>query len=799
MKWLFRLGQDLNRALARPAVRRLLGALVLFWLLDRAVYFLTETQWQQAAGFGTTWQIRVVAQLLLFGIAIGSTLLLSPFLKPLWNLPSQAPQLPSSYAWAQRRLHLLMHFDRRLVALLILGSALSSGWMAASHWPQWLLFLHGEKWGYQAPLWPRDVSWWLFQLSFWQLLLDVFGRAASVVFFCGLLLLLSRGAGRFFSRQPALPPQALQALALLGMALLLVRAAHFALMPFSEMTSSVLDAAQWNGRRPAWWLSAFLQAWPLALLLFFLVKRALPKHLFVLSLATAFLAPPFLLWAFSRLGSLIDNNDAFLTARRAATRQAWNLDSVKIEQWQPLNARRALPQDTDWLKHLRFDEKRDIIENRGAILSLRPLIWRLLWVWRRRDLSLLHGPENFTSRQTLETQRAALAPFLLPGNPARRVEIEGQVFHLQELMVATDAFPGSNAETMEVNGQTQSINSAYAAVLMVQNVPNGNIKFYALQAAPDALTCAWQKALPDLILPYAALPKMLPNRRRYPAELLKRQAHQLSEVMDADWHMARQRGASGWLEIQEPIYATLPSGKKSSFMAQLALCSDTNGQTLAALLQVCCEYDKFGQLSLLRFESGTSSLASLNSGLIGPDILAERLEAALPLEADLPQETTGVFSAKPQKVGPQWVAGTVVPVAIQNQVWLWQPIFREQKATKSLTGIALTNAAWADGPVGVGQSVQATQTDWKRLEQVWQNDDLQQAQSLRSRLRALLEPNKVQKEAEAARLIDLAAKLHQAAEKTEKTDPPAAQWLRQQQGQTLQELRRLMPLSAEKP
>ncbi|HEY0074598.1 MAG TPA: hypothetical protein VGB77_10885, partial [Abditibacteriaceae bacterium] len=97
MKWLFRLWQDLNRTLARPVVRRLLSALILLWLCDCLVYFLTETHWHHAVGYGSAWQARVKAQLLLFSATFGITLLFGLFLKPLLQLPANPPRLPASY------------------------------------------------------------------------------------------------------------------------------------------------------------------------------------------------------------------------------------------------------------------------------------------------------------------------------------------------------------------------------------------------------------------------------------------------------------------------------------------------------------------------------------------------------------------------------------------------------------------------------------------------------------------------------------------------------------------------------
>src|SRR5687768_1194055 len=174
-------------------------------------------------GFGVAWQARLKAHLILFSAGFACTLVLGFLLQPLFSLPARLPHLPPSYRWLERRLRILMRFDGRMALLLILLGAGWNGWITAQQWPQWLLFIHGDNWGYQAPFWMHDVSWWIFRLPFWMLLLDAWQRALWLVLLCGLLLVLGRGAARFLSRHPALPSQALRGLVLLGITLFLVR------------------------------------------------------------------------------------------------------------------------------------------------------------------------------------------------------------------------------------------------------------------------------------------------------------------------------------------------------------------------------------------------------------------------------------------------------------------------------------------------------------------------------------------------------------------------------------------------
>lgn len=785
--------RDTRQALQRPLARRLVTAFFLLWAFDRLIYFATETQWHNASGFGDAWRIRVQAQVVLFGGAFGLTALPALFLWPLATLPASPPRLPPQYVWLERRLRLLSRFNGRAVLLFILLGALWNGWAAAKQWPQWLLFWHGDNWGVQTPLWAADVSWWVFRLPFWNLLLNVLRRALLLSLFCGFLLALGRGTARFFSRHPALPQRALRGLILLGTAFFLLRALRCALMPFSEMASLEADAL-WNARLPAWWLSAFFNMGAAFVLAFYFWRTSLPRFAFMWSLGLALFAPPLLLFLSTQNEKLFGLDKTFVVAGRTATEQAWALNTIEITDWHPLNAPRTAPPSVEWLKHLTVSaEKPPAKENKdqsATVLPFNSSLWHVLWVWRLRHFTLTSGQKDFSYRRTLEEQRAALTPFLWPGDKPRFVKEDDKIFQLQELLAVTPHFPGAAAETIDVEGQIKTINSARAAVLLTREVTSGLLKFYALQEEPDALTKAWQDALPGLILPLQELPVFLKKERRYPAELLKRQAHQLSRVAGTNWHMAPPTGTSGLTDTEEPFFTRLPSGETS---LQITLCRDTNGANLAALLRASCDRERLGELSLLRFDAPESAtrqneIAPLDSGLLGPNALAERVADALPQPTILQDEKPVTQS--------RWRAGAVCPIAVEERVWLWQPLFREHAGQKRYAGMALTNAAWPDGPVGVGRDGIEAMGDWTQLAKLWNETELTPGEfSLASRLRALLEPATVQKEAQIATLVQRAASLHEAAAQADKTSQALAAQFRREELKTLQNLQKLVPVA----
>lgn len=790
-RWSLRLLRDAGRAWRQPMTRRLLGVLVCLWLFDRAVFFATETQWQNAAGFGGAWRVRIEAQLLLFGAAFSFTLICALLLCPLAQLPARAPHLPRQYAWLERRLLLFNRFNNHAAFVLVVGGAWWNSWMAASFWPQWLLFRHGGKWNENAPLWGIDFGWWTFDLPFWSLLLRAAKNALLIAIFCGFLLALGRGAARFLNRRPALPRRVARCLALLGMAFFAVRAAQCVLMPFAESATLGFDAGTWFGRRFAWWIAAVFNLLPVGFLVWFLVREFFDNRRFLQSLGLAFGVPPLLIFVMARGAFLLESDASFSIARREAAASAWCLENVKIENWQPLKSKRIAPDDGKFLRQLVLP-KDDLTPSKiGPTMPLNSIFWRVLWSWRQRKLL---PPSSFAPYQDVESQGAAIAPFLWLGGPTRRMKIEGQTFFLTEWLWASDQFPGAAWETLDKDRQTWPVNAARPAVLQVLNAQSGELKFYALSDAPDAMLQAWQNALPGVILPLAQLPPALRSARRYPAELLKRQAHQLSQIEGASWHLAPQNFPFVPQKTQEPH---LIAPNEDSLDMQVILCGDTLGENLAALLRARCSAKSFGQLSLLRFDAKESDLPPLDSGLAGLGPFAARLLDELPEDNVLQDDKTVTLRPWATENGRVFAH----EFAHQQRVWLIQPLIRERVAGSSQPaenvekGVALMDASWRDGPVGVGRDAASAFQDWTRLARIWEaGEATPTTENLARRLQVLLEPQKAYDTAQIAEWVRQAQALHEAADRAEKTDRIQAQLLREQELKILQNLQKLAPM-----
>jgi uncharacterized membrane protein (UPF0182 family) len=133
---------------------------------------------------------------------------------------------------------------------------------------------------------------------------------------------------------------------------------------------------------------------------------------------------------------------------------------------------------------------------------------RLLWAWRLRDLSLLHGGDgaaegeqftrsNLLFRRSMRVWAQRIAPFLVPdGEPYPVVTPTGVVWML-DLLSATTRFP-LVASTQRV-GVLQGYNAARDSVKMTRDAQTGQVNFYAAgRDENDPLLEPWRRAYPSL-------------------------------------------------------------------------------------------------------------------------------------------------------------------------------------------------------------------------------------------------------------------------------------------------------------
>lgn len=190
-----------------PHVRGLSMCLVAVWLLDVLVTAWTEHAWLDNLGLESAWRVPFLARLQLFVFASVAVLLsaawplraLLPRSSALETLPLQSASRSRLEMWAA----LFRRYARRAAWLVTTLVALRAGFALASHWPQWLLFRHGEAWGASDPYFGLDLGFWIFRLPFWtQLHAVVWQAVGSLWLMCGILA-IGGEVGRLTQRMPA--------------------------------------------------------------------------------------------------------------------------------------------------------------------------------------------------------------------------------------------------------------------------------------------------------------------------------------------------------------------------------------------------------------------------------------------------------------------------------------------------------------------------------------------------------------------------------------------------------------------
>ena len=216
--------------------------LLLFVALPAVSTFVTDWLWFKELGrTDTYWKLYWGPWLLggalgvAFFVLVFSNILIALRVTPedLWagvheRLASQALNILG------RTLRRIAIWGSAAVTLLV---AVGIGRLAASYWPQVLLFQHAQYVGTVDPIFGQDIGFYLFRLPIWQSLGNWLFFTLLFAFVVTVVLYLATRTIRTVRGTPVFSPAAQWHLSLLLALLLLVKAALYYLGRFSALTS----------------------------------------------------------------------------------------------------------------------------------------------------------------------------------------------------------------------------------------------------------------------------------------------------------------------------------------------------------------------------------------------------------------------------------------------------------------------------------------------------------------------------------------------------------------------------------
>lgn len=162
-------------------------ALVFLLFLNQLVDLWTDWLWFGEVGYTNVFGGLLKTKIFLFlvfglgvGAFVGANLYLAFRLRPMSRANS-----PEQHALERYRMLLSPR-----IGLWVLSAAaligLFAGLSGQGHWQQWLLFMNGQDFGVQDPIFNADVGFYVFDYPFWRYLLDV-GFTATALAVLGSL------------------------------------------------------------------------------------------------------------------------------------------------------------------------------------------------------------------------------------------------------------------------------------------------------------------------------------------------------------------------------------------------------------------------------------------------------------------------------------------------------------------------------------------------------------------------------------------------------------------------------------
>ncbi|MCI0434716.1 MAG: UPF0182 family protein [Gemmatimonadetes bacterium] len=252
----------------------------------------------------------------------------------------------------------------------------------------------------------------------------------------------------------------------------------------------------------------------------------------------------------------------------------------------------------------------DLAPPRGIVVG--SLVRRIALAWQLGDRNLLFTGEltaesRLLHRRGIQERLRTIAPWILWDRAPLPVFHEGRIVWMVDGFSISTTYPIARPFPIDgVNGVRYVRNSVKATV----DARTGEVAFYALDENEPVLA-AWSRAFPGLFQPLDALPHGLRAHLRYPAVLLRLQAHVLEEYHVDDpaaffsgqnvWQVpGTTTGPQGVGSPSAPLYTMIPAPDGGVEFMLVTPFAARERQNMTAIVLVANRAEEYGRITLLQ-------------------------------------------------------------------------------------------------------------------------------------------------------------------------------------------------------
>lgn len=222
------------------------------------------------------------------------------------------------------------------------------------------------------------------------------------------------------------------------------------------------------------------------------------------------------------------------------------------------------------------------------------------------------GESRLLVHRSILDRCARLYRFLKLDDDPYIVLNDGQVFWMLDGYTTTDQIPYSD---MNGDGDSQ-LNYIRNSVKIVVNAYSGETTAYAMDPSEPILR-AYRAIYPGLIRNLSEMPKELQKHFRYPEDLFRLQAAELTQYHVTDpvaflnnndaWEEPAERGLGGQRTMLAPYYVemSLPGETQDEFVLMLPF-TPRGKPNMSGWLAARCDPERYGEMVLYNFAKGAN-------------------------------------------------------------------------------------------------------------------------------------------------------------------------------------------------